>query len=57
MVDVLFVVLTIGFFALAAGLVKVCDGFLDTEPIDTFEAPPEPGGPEGVAGTAGAVVP
>jgi hypothetical protein len=42
MTDIVFVLLTIGFFALAVGLVKVCDGFIDTEPVpeeDAAEAP------------------
>lgn len=58
MTDVVFVLLTIGFFALAAGLVKVCDGFIHSEEIDTGPITPEDeaeGPAEERVGTTGAV--
>jgi hypothetical protein len=59
MSDLLFVVLTIGSFALAAGLVKVCDGFIDEEPIErdgaAGESPDRSAAPSGAAAGGRAV--
>ena len=43
MTDVIFVALILGFFALAVGLVKVCERIVGGAELDTIVSPEAPG--------------
>ena len=46
MTDVIFVALILGFFALAVGLVKLCERIVGAAELATIEAPEAPGSAE-----------